>query len=107
MPTSRLSELATITLDTGAAWIYHESTQRFIPIKFSVRGRDLGSTVAEAQARIAKKVKLPSGYRMVWAGEFGDLQEAKERLALIVPVSLLLIFGLALLPVQFAAWNAS
>jgi cobalt-zinc-cadmium resistance protein CzcA len=89
-----LSELATISLDTGAAWIYHESTQRFIPIKFSVRGRDLGSTVAEAQGRIAKRVQLPSGYRMVWAGEFGDLQEAKERLELIVPVSLLLIIGL-------------
>jgi cobalt-zinc-cadmium resistance protein CzcA len=89
-----LRELATISLDTGAAWIYHESTCRFIPIKFSVRGRDLGSTVAEAQARIPKAVKLPSGYRMVWAGEFGDLQQAKERLALIVPVSLLLIIGL-------------
>jgi cobalt-zinc-cadmium resistance protein CzcA len=89
-----LSELAAITLDTGATWIYHESTQRFIPIKFSVRDRDLGSTVAEAQQRIAKTVPLPTGYRMVWAGEFGDLQEAKERLALIVPVSLLLIVGL-------------
>ena len=89
-----LSELATITLDTGAAWIYHESEQRFIPVKFSVRGRDLGGTVAEAQERIAKNVKLPTGYRMVWAGEFGDLQEAKERLAVIVPVSLVLIPGL-------------
>jgi len=89
-----LSELATITLDTGAAWIYHESTERFIPIKFSVRGRDLGSTVADAQARIEKKVKLPSGYRMVWAGEFGDLQEAQKRLELIVPLSLILIVGL-------------
>jgi cobalt-zinc-cadmium resistance protein CzcA len=86
-----LSELAAITLDTGAAWIYHESTARFIPVKFSVRGRDLGSTVAEAQERLAKKVKLPSGYRMVWAGEFEDLQLAKERLELIVPVSLVLI----------------
>ena len=54
-----LSELATITLDTGAAWIYHESVQRFIPVKFSVRGRDLGSTVGEAQERIAKNVNLP------------------------------------------------
>jgi cobalt-zinc-cadmium resistance protein CzcA len=89
-----LSELATITLDTGASWIYHESTQRFIPIKFSVRGRDLGSTVADAQTRIAKNVKLPSGYRMVWSGEFGDLQEAQRRLAIVVPVSLVLIFGL-------------
>jgi cobalt-zinc-cadmium resistance protein CzcA len=89
-----LSELATVTLENGAAWIYHESTERFIPIKFSVRQRDLGSTVAEAQERLAKNVKLPSGYRAVWAGEFGDLQEAKERLAIAVPVSLLLIFGL-------------
>lgn len=89
-----LNELATITLDTGAAWIYHESVQRFIPVKFSVRGRDLGSTVAEAQDRIAKNVKLPSGYHMIWAGEFGDLQQAKRRLEVIVPVSLVLILGL-------------
>jgi len=89
-----LSELATITLDTGAAWIYHESVQRFIPVKFSVRGRDLGSTVEEAQQRIANNVKLPPGYRLVWAGEFGDLQEAKKRLEIIVPISLVLILGL-------------
>jgi cobalt-zinc-cadmium resistance protein CzcA len=89
-----LSELATITLDTGAAWIYHESMQRFIPVKFSVRGRDLGSTVAEAQQQIAKNIKLPSGYHLVWAGEFGDLQEAKKRLEIVVPISLLLILGL-------------
>jgi heavy metal efflux system protein len=89
-----LSELATITLDTGAAWIYHESVQRFIPVKFSVRGRDLGSTVEEAQQRIANNVKLPPGYRLVWAGEFGDLQEAKKRLEVIVPISLVLILGL-------------
>ena len=89
-----LNELASITLDTGAAWIYHESTQRFIPIKFSVRGRDLGSTVSEAQDRISKNIKLPSGYRLVWAGEFGELQEAKDRLAVILPVTLVLIIGL-------------
>ncbi|MGA3210022.1 MAG: efflux RND transporter permease subunit [Terriglobales bacterium] len=88
-----LSELATITLDTGAAWIYHESVQRFIPVKFSVRGRDLGGTVEEAQQRIAKNVSLPSGYRLVWAGEFGDLQEAKKRLEIIVPISFILIAG--------------
>jgi heavy metal efflux system protein len=89
-----LSELATITLDTGASWIYHESNERFIPVKFSVRERDLGSTVAEAQERIAKKVKLPTGYRLVWAGEFGQLQAAKARFAVIVPVTLVLILGL-------------
>jgi len=89
-----LSDLATITLDTGAAWIYHESVQRFIPVKFSVRGRDLGGTVDDAQQRIAKNVNLPSGYRLIWAGEFGDLQEAKKRLEIIVPISFLLIAGL-------------
>jgi cobalt-zinc-cadmium resistance protein CzcA len=89
-----LSELATITLDNGAAWIYHETMERYIPVKFSVRGRDLGGTVAEAQARIAKNVKLPSGYRIIWAGEFEDLQLAKERLEIIVPISLLLILAL-------------
>jgi cobalt-zinc-cadmium resistance protein CzcA len=89
-----LRELATITLDTGAAWIYHESNQRFIPVKFSVRGRDLGGAVAEAQERIAKNVKLPTGYRLVWAGEFGQLQAAQKRLFVIVPISLVLILGL-------------
>jgi cobalt-zinc-cadmium resistance protein CzcA len=89
-----LSELADISLDTGAAWIYHEGVQRFIPVKFSVRGRDLGSTVEEAQNRIAKNVKLPTGYRLVWAGEFGQLQDAKQRLYVIVPLTLVIILGL-------------
>jgi heavy metal efflux system protein len=86
-----LRELATISVDSGASYIYHETTQRYIPIKFSVRGRDLGSTVAEAQARIAKDIKLPTGYRIIWAGEFQDLQTAKARLAVFVPMSLALI----------------
>jgi cobalt-zinc-cadmium resistance protein CzcA len=89
-----LRELADISLDTGASYIYHEATQRFIPIKFSVRGRDLGGTVAEAQQRIRQNVKLPTGYRLVWAGEFEDLQVAQKRLAIIVPVSLVLILML-------------
>ncbi len=93
-----LRELATITLDTGASYIYHESSSRFIPIKFSVRGRDLGGTVAEAQERIAKNVKLPVGYRIIWAGEFEDLELAKARLEVVVPISLIgilvLLYGL-------------
>jgi heavy metal efflux system protein len=88
-----LSELASITLDTGASWIYHESVQRFIPVKFSVRGRDLGGTVSEAQERIGKNIHLPPGYHLEWAGEFGDLQEAKKRLEIIVPISFVLIAG--------------
>jgi heavy metal efflux system protein len=91
-----LSELATISLDTGASYIYHEKSERMIPIKFSVRGRDLGGTVAEAQARIAKNVTVPSGYRIIWAGEFEDLQLAQQRLAILVPISLVLILVLLL-----------
>ena len=86
-----LSELATITLDTGASYIFHERNERYIPIKFSVRGRDLEGTVADAQERIARQVKLPQGYRIEWAGEFDELQHAKKRLEVIVPVSLTLI----------------
>jgi cobalt-zinc-cadmium resistance protein CzcA len=86
-----LSELATISLDTGASWIYHETMVRFIPVKFSVRGRDLAGAVSEAQARLARNVALPSGYRIIWSGEFEDLQQAKERLEFVVPVSLMLI----------------
>src|SRR5260370_24110709 len=86
-----LSELATLSLDTGASYIFHERNQRFIPIKFSVRGRDLQGTVADAQARIARQLQLPQGYRIEWAGEFEALQQARTRLAVIVPVSLALI----------------
>jgi cobalt-zinc-cadmium resistance protein CzcA len=89
-----LSDVADVKLETGAAYIYRENSQRFIPLKYSVRERDLGSTVAEAQERIANKVPLPPGYRMEWSGEFGALQDAKKRLAVIVPLSLLLILAL-------------
>jgi len=89
-----LGELGEVKLETGAAYIYRENNQRFVPIKYSVRGRDLGSTVAEAQAVIGKKVPLPAGYRMEWTGEFGALVEAQKRLAVIVPLSLLFIMML-------------
>jgi heavy metal efflux system protein len=89
-----LSELANITLDTGSSYIYHERNQRFVPIKFSVRGRDLAGAVAEAQQRIAQNVTLPVGYRIEWAGEFEGLQQAQKRLAMIVPVALVLILVL-------------
>jgi cobalt-zinc-cadmium resistance protein CzcA len=86
-----LSDVATVSLVSGAAFIYREGQARYIPIKFSVRGRDLGSAVLEAQQKVAEKVKLPGGYRMDWAGEFGELQDALARLAIVVPLSLVLI----------------
>jgi cobalt-zinc-cadmium resistance protein CzcA len=89
-----LGDVAEVRLETGAAYIYRQNTERFVPIKYSVRGRDLGSTVAEAQRRIAKNVELKEGYRLEWSGEFGALVEAQKRLAIIVPLSLLLIMML-------------
>jgi heavy metal efflux system protein len=96
-----LSDVASINLVTGPAFIYREQQQRYIPIKFSVRGRDLGSTVLEVQRKIAEEVQLPAGYRLEWAGEFGNLQDAIKRLRVIVPVTILLI-GM-LLYVNFAS----
>jgi cobalt-zinc-cadmium resistance protein CzcA len=89
-----LGDLGEVKLETGAAYIYRENSQRFVPLKYSVRDRDLGSTVADAQKRVAEKVPLPGGYRMEWTGEFGALVEAQKRLAIIVPLSLLLIMML-------------
>jgi cobalt-zinc-cadmium resistance protein CzcA len=93
-----LSDFASITLDTGASYIFRERSQRFVPIKFSVRGRDLAGAVEEAQQRISRNVKLPAGYRIDWAGEFEWLQQAKKRLAIILPITfgliLVLLYGL-------------
>jgi cobalt-zinc-cadmium resistance protein CzcA len=89
-----LSELASITLDTGASYIFRERNQRFVPIKFSVRGRDLAGAVEEAQQRISRNVKLPTGYRIEWAGEFEWLQQAKKRLSIIVPITFVMILVL-------------
>jgi len=77
-----LREVADVRLVSGAAFIYRENQERYIPIKFSVRGRDLGGAVLDAQRRVAKAVPLPSGYRMEWVGELGELQQALGRLAL-------------------------
>jgi len=86
-----LSEVAAVTIDTGASYIFRERNQRFVPIKFSVRGRDLAGAVEEAQQRIAANVKLPPGYRIEWSGEFEWLQQAKQRLAVILPITLVFI----------------
>ena len=86
-----LSDVANVKLVSGASFVYRENQQRYIPIKFSVRGRDLGGAVLEAQNKVAHDVRLPGGYRMEWVGELGDLQNALSRLAIVIPISLLLI----------------
>jgi len=86
-----LSEVASIKLVSGAAYIYREQQERYLPIKFSVRGRDLGSAIKEAQDKVAEQVQLPAGSRLEWVGEFGNLQDAIRRLSIVVPISLALI----------------
>src|SRR2546426_404257 len=89
-----LKQVAEIVKQTGASFIYREDNGRYIPIKFSVRGRDLQSTIAEAEEKIAEQIKLPAGYHYEWAGEVQELQAAVARLEIVVPISLLIIFFL-------------
>ncbi len=86
-----LSEIAHVKLVSGASYIYREQQQRYLPIKFSVRDRDLGGAIREAQAKIDEQVKLPPGSRLEWVGEFGNLQDAIGRLKFVVPISIGLI----------------
>ena len=86
-----LEDVANVSLVSGAAFIYREQQQRYVPIKFSVRGRDLGSAVLDAQKAVESMVPLPGGYRLEWVGEFGNLKEAAARLGVAVPFSFALI----------------
>jgi len=96
-----LAEVAKIGLSSGAFYIYREAQERYIPVKFSVRGRDLGGAVLEAQEKVAEQVKLPSGYRLEWAGDFANFESAIARLAIAVPIAIALI--LLLLYVSFGS----
>ena len=89
-----LKQVANISTQTGAFIIYRENNERYIPIKFSVRERDLQSTVEEAQKKLAQQVTLPERYRVEWAGQYDQLKEEQRRLAKIVPISLLIILFL-------------
>jgi heavy metal efflux system protein len=86
-----LADVAKVRLVSGPSFIYREQQERYVPIKFSVRGRDLGSAVLDAQARVARSIAIPGGYRLEWVGEFGNLNDALQRLKIAVPVSLALI----------------
>ena len=87
-----LAQLTKISTDDGAEEIYREAGQRYIAIKYSVRGRDLGSTVEEALARVERNVKLPPGYHTEWAGEYESQKRANKRMAVVVPVTMMAIF---------------
>ncbi len=87
-----IKEISEIKLLTGPSFVYRDNNARYIPVKFSIRGRDLGSTVEEAQKKVAAHVKLPDGYTMTWNGEFENAQRAGNTLMEVVPLCLLAIF---------------
>lgn len=89
-----LSEVADVSVSEGAAQITREDTRRRIGVELNVRGRDIGSFVEEARAKIEKDVQLPPGYYIQWGGTFENLQRATERLLIVVPIALFLIFVL-------------
>ncbi len=110
-----IKDIAKITTSTGPSIVFRDDNQRFTAVKFSVRGRDMGSTIAEAQQKVNAAVHLDKGYEMEWAGDFENQQRATKRLAEVVPISLLIIFlilfimfgnvkdaGMVLLNVPFA-----
>jgi len=110
-----VKEIADIIKITGPILIFRDNNERFVALKFSVRGRDMGSAIAEAQKKVNAAIKLPKGYSMEWQGDFENQQRASHRLSIVVPISLILIFfilfvlfgnvtdaGLILLNVPFA-----
>jgi len=87
-----IKEIADITQKTGPCLIYRDENERFATVKFSIRGRDMGSTIKEGQQKVEAKVKLKRGYHLAWQGDFENQQRAEKRLSQVVPVSLALIF---------------
>ena len=87
-----LGQLCDVAIRDGASEIYREGNQRYVAIKYGVRGRDLGSTVEEAIGSVTKAVKLPPGYRLEWAGEYESQKRSQKRLALVIPLTLMVIF---------------
>jgi cobalt-zinc-cadmium resistance protein CzcA len=88
-----LAQVADIRTAEGASFIYREDLQRYVPVRFAVRGRDFEDAVRDAQARVAQEVRMPRGVNLEWAGEWQELRQANQRLAVIVPIALLLITG--------------
>jgi cobalt-zinc-cadmium resistance protein CzcA len=100
-----LAQLCNIGVADGASEIYREQSSRYIAIKYSVRGRDLGGAVEEAMRKVEAQVKLPTGYHINWAGEYESQQRAQRRLSIIIPLTLLLIFLILYLMFSSIKWS--
>jgi heavy metal efflux system protein len=98
-----LAQLCKVTVTDGGSEIYREENSRYVAIKYSVRGRDLGSTVEEAMKKIGEQVKLPTGYHLDWAGEYESQKRSEKRLLIVLPITILLIF--IILYTMFGSWK--
>jgi cobalt-zinc-cadmium resistance protein CzcA len=98
-----LSQLCKVEVVDGGSEIYREGNSRYVAIKYSVRGRDLGSTVEEAMKEVQEQVKLPQGYHLDWAGEYESQKRSEKRLLIVLPITILVIF--IILYVMFGSWK--
>jgi cobalt-zinc-cadmium resistance protein CzcA len=98
-----LAQLCKVSVTDGGSEIYREENSRYVAIKYSVRGRDLGSTVEEAMKKIGEQVKLPTGYHLDWAGEYESQKRSEKRLLIVLPITILLIF--IILYAMFGSWK--
>ena len=99
-----LAQLTKLTVNDGAYDIARENNQRYIGVRYSVRGRDLGSTVEQAIREVGQKVQLPKGYHIEWAGEYQSQQRSSKRLSIIVPITVLIIFIILYSMFRSAKW---
>jgi len=101
-----LAQLCQIKVEDGASEIYREANTRYVAIKYSVRGRDLGSTVEEAIQKVNEQVKFPVGYHIDWAGEYESQKRSQKRLMIVLPVTLLVIFMILYTMFNSFKWSA-
>src|SRR5277367_3083805 len=101
-----LAQLTNTKVEDGASEIYRESNSRYIAIKYSVRGRDLGSAVEEAMKKVETQVKLPTGYHMDWAGEYESQKRSQRRLLIVLPITILIIYIILFTMFKSAKWAA-
>jgi cobalt-zinc-cadmium resistance protein CzcA len=101
-----LAQLTTTRVEDGASEIYREANSRYIAIKYSIRGRDLGSAVEEAMKKVQQQVKLPTGYHIDWAGEYESQKRSQRRLLIVLPITILIIYIILFTMFKSAKWAA-
>jgi cobalt-zinc-cadmium resistance protein CzcA len=101
-----LAQLTSTRVEDGASEIYREANSRYIAIKYSIRGRDLGSAVEEAMKKVQRQVKLPTGYHIDWAGEYESQKRSQRRLLIVLPITILIIYIILFTMFKSAKWAA-